>query len=189
MEQAQKQLEEIIKTHGHEATVAAAAKVLQAVSYQPPADVVGIIGPNMLTETADRLDQAVVDIVERGQAKEEAYGDKRGLLLEVFKLREDVKLTEAQAFMEVEGEGRNQYAVLDGKQVPLNNDVQRDAYRRAVSKDVRTRLAKAEGELNALEIDIAEATDSWYTAKEVADLTKNRANLQAALLHFLSLRG
>lgn len=154
-----------------------------------PAEFLQVLNPNEIAATVDQLDAAVQAVVEKGEAKEATYGEKPQLMKRRTQLETDVKLTEANALMQVQGEGRNQYVVIDGVKSYLGNDQARDAYRRMMSKESREELARINAEINAVDIELQKATDSWYTAKEAADSIRAKANLQAALLNFLATRG
>lgn len=145
-----------------------------------------IISPESLKLTLDQLDFAIQDVEAKGRDKEDAYGEKGPLLRRKTQLDTDIKLAEAEAIMEIRGEGRSQFVIIDDHQVSLTNDTARDAYRRKASSAQRTDLAAVEAELAQLDISIAQKNDAWYTAKETAETVRAKSNLQAALLNFLS---
>ena len=101
-----------------------------------------------------------------------------------MKLKTAVELKEAEAFMQIQGEGRNQYAYVNDQKVALTNDTLRDAYRQHYSKEERQQLTEVEQELASIDIKIYQTKDAWETAKESADLVKAKAYVQANLLKF-----
>jgi hypothetical protein len=67
----------------------------------------------------------------------------------------------------------------------LTNDKMRDAYRRLYSQTERTELACINGEIGAIDVNLARARDNWEKVKAVTDLVKARASVQSSLLDFL----
>lgn len=145
-----------------------------------------IISPESLKLTLDQLDFVIQDVEAKGKDKEAAYGEKGPLLRKKTQLDTDIKLAEAEAIMNIRGEGRNQFVIIDDHQVALTNDTTRDAYRRNSSRGQRQELASVEAELAQLDISIAQKNDAWYTAKESSESVRAKSNLQAALLNFLA---
>lgn len=145
-----------------------------------------LVSPESLKLTLDQLDFVINDIETKGKAKEEAYGEKGRLLKRKTQLDTDIKLVEAEAIMNIQGEGRNQFVIIDDHQVALTNDTTRDAYRRKSSKTERLELANVESELAQLDAEIAQKNDAWYTAKETSENVRAKSNLQASLLNFLA---
>lgn len=144
-----------------------------------------IINAQKLQDTLQQLDGAVSDVITAGEKRESSYGEKRDLLKRKYELEGRIEVEEAQALMEVKGDGKEAHAIVNGEKVSITNDKARDAYRRYASKEARTELAQVEGQLAQLDVDRFRATDAWETAKAVADLVGNKASLQAALLNFL----
>ena len=150
-----------------------------------PAEYIPVLAPQKLEDTVSQLDTAVSEVLTAGEAVEAAYKDRGGLLRRKAQLETDVQLTEASALMEIKGEARSQYAIVAGEKVALTNDQARDAYRRMASKEQREELAKVEGELLALDVELEKAKEKRNTMKEANDSIRAKANIQAALLNFL----
>lgn len=153
-----------------------------------PAEYIPVIAADKLANTVAELDAGIADILKAGQAKEAAYANKRDLIKQKVQLETEVKLAESEALMEIKGEARSQYVVIAGEKVALNNDTARDAYRRMASKELREKLAEVEGEIAAIDVDIARASDSWYSSKDANDSIRAKAHVQGSLLEFLSSR-
>lgn len=160
--------------------------ILNSVSREIPAEYLAVLTPQQLEDSIHQLNASVEDITETGNFKEESYEGKKTLVKRRVELATAIKITEAEAVMSIQGEGKNQYVIVKGEQKPLTNETMRDAYRRTASKDLRLELAWVEGEIQTLEVGIGQATDAWYTAKEASDSIRGKANLQARLLQFLS---
>ena len=156
---------------------------------QVPAEFTRLISPDALQATMNSLDLAISVEAGASDAKEASYGNKGDLLKRKVQLDTSIKITEAEAFGKVQGEGKAQYVNVAGEKLYLTNDTARDAYRRMASKLDREELAKVNGELGRLEVDQFKATDAWHGAKGVADSIGKKADLQAALLYFLAGRG
>ncbi|PGM44880.1 hypothetical protein CN949_30670 [Bacillus thuringiensis] len=169
--------------HGKEKLLAAATKIL---GKKVPTDYVRVLDPLELQASLQQIDAAVQDVLEKGKAREEAYGKKADLIKQKVKLKTAVELKEAEAFMQIQGEGRNQYAYVNDQKVALTNDTLRDAYRLHYSKEERQQLTDVEQELASIDIKIYQTKDAWETAKESADLAKAKAYVQANLLKFLA---
>jgi hypothetical protein len=161
----------------------------QSKPRQVPAEFMRLISPDALQATMNSLDLAISVEAGASDAKEASYGNKGDLLRQKAQLDTSIKLTEAEAFGKVQGEGKAQYVNVAGEKLYLTNDTARDAYRRMESKLDREELAKVNGELGRLEVAQFKATDAWYGAKGVADNIGKKADLQAALLNFLAGRG
>ena len=153
-----------------------------------PAEYIPVISAKMLERTVSELDAGIEDILKAGQAKETAYANKRELIKRKYQLDTEIDLVEADAFMLIEGEARSQYVMIGDKKVALGNDQARDAYRRTSSKELRQQMAAVEGEIAAIDTEIAKAQDKWYTAKDANDNVRAKANIQASLLQFLGGR-
>ena len=69
--------------------------------------------PLELQASLQQIDAAVQDVLEKGKAREEAYGEKASLIKQKVKLKTAVELKEAEAFMQIQGEGRNQFAYVN----------------------------------------------------------------------------
>lgn len=154
-----------------------------------PAEYFKILGPEGLDYTFSALDSAVTSQLEAGAKREAAHRDRSDLVRRRAQLETSIKLTEAEAIMNIVGTGKDAYVMIGDKMTYMPNDTARDAYRRTVSKADREELAQVNGEIAAIEADIVRAKDTWDTAKEASDTLRARANAQAALLNFLASRG
>lgn len=185
MEELRQQVEALIAQHGEAAVDQAIRALCKRTTKTIPAEHLPVISAEKIRDTVTQIDATVSEILEAGQAKEEAHKDRADLLRRKAQLETDVQLTEADALMQIKGEARSQYVEISGEKVALNNDQARDAHRRMASKDVRAELARVEGDIYAIDVEIAKARDKWETKKEAADLIKAKAAVQASLLNFL----
>ncbi|MEH7457558.1 hypothetical protein V7183_10075 [Bacillus sp. JJ1127] len=183
MSELNKQIRSLQEVHGTEKLLAAAKEIL---GKKVPSDYVRVLDPLELQASLQQIDAVVQDVIDKGKAREEAYGEKIKLLKQKTKLETQVKLKEAEAFMAIQHEGKSQYVIIDNQKVILGNDKMRDAYRRQYSKVEREELAEIEAELSAIDTGLSAAKDAWETAKESADLVKAKAYVQANLLKFLA---
>lgn len=151
-----------------------------------PAEYIPIISSQVLESTLIELNAGMDDILKAGQAKEAVYANKRELIKAKLRLDTEIKLAESEAIMEIRGEARSQYIMVGTEKVTLGNDQARDAYRRMAAKDLRTEMARVEGELAAIDVDLAKANDCWYCSKDANDNIRAKASVQASLLNFLS---
>lgn len=179
-------LKGLIADHGEENVREAATRLLGLASKSLPAEHTPVLSPEKIQDTLLQLDSAVSDVLKAGEELDEAYGERAELGKRRVQLETDVKLTEAEAIMLIEGEARSQYVVVGDKKVALNNDTARDAYRRMAAKPQREELAKINAELHSIEVNIEQAKEKRNTAKEANDSVRARANIQAALLNFLA---
>ncbi len=154
-----------------------------------PAEHFRILGPEGLDYTFTALDSAVSSQLEAGNKREAAHRDRSDLVRRRAQLETSIKLTEAEAIMNIVGTGKDAYVMIGEKMTYMPNDTARDAYRRTVSMEDRKALAQVNGEIAAIEADIVRAKDGWDTAKEASDTLRARANAQSALLNFLASRG
>lgn len=153
-----------------------------------PAEFIPVIAANKIADTIAELNAGIDDILKVGQAKEAAYANKKELIKQKLELDTEIKLAESDAIMEIRGEARSQYVMIEGEKVMLGNDQARDAYRRMASKDLRRQLAQIEGQIAAIDVDIAKANDNWYSSKDANDNIRAKARVQSSLLEFLSNR-
>lgn len=181
-------IKNLMQIYGPEKVNAAARQLLE-MSYKPiPAEHFRILNPNALTDTANQLDLSIKNVLSAGNNRELAYGDKSSLVAEQIQLEAAVKLAEAEAFMNSQGDGKEQYGIVDGKKIMLNNDTNRDAYRRAYSAADRRALAENAGKIAALDVELSQANDTFQIAVKAADTLTAKARLQAALLNYLAGR-
>lgn len=171
------------------AVVGRLEKLQAAKAKGVPAEYFKILGPEGLDYTFTALDSAVSSQLEAGNKREAAHRDRSDLVRRRAQLETSIKLTEAEAIMNIVGTGKDAYVMVGEKMTYMPNDTARDAYRRTVSKVEREELAKVNGEIAAIEADIVRAKDGWDTAKEASDTLRAMANAQAALLNFLASRG
>lgn len=188
MNDVQEQLEHLVTLYGPDKVKAAAQKLLSASVRTMPAEYIPVLSPDEVEKTIRNLDQALDWVVNAGRKKEGTYQDKAGLVKQQTTMEAAVKLAEAEAFMKIEGEGRDQYVMEEGKKIPLNNDASRDAFRRRASAEERRQAANLTAQINAIDVELAEAGDAWFTAKEAVETIRAKAYLQAALLNFLAGR-
>ncbi|GAA4711380.1 hypothetical protein [Brevibacillus fulvus] len=151
---------------------------------------INILKPEELQMTLQQLDAAAQDVINAGQAREEAYGNKADLVKQRTTLKTDVDLTESEAIMNIKGEGKSAYAEMPGgEKVYLTNETAREAYRKMASQEQRKSLALVEADINALEVIYYQASDKWQTVKAASDAIQAKANLQAAMLTFMAKQG
>jgi len=151
-----------------------------------PTEYIPIISTRVLEGTLIELNAGMDDILKAGQAKEAVYANKRELVKQKLSLDTEIKLAESDAIMQIRGEARSQYIMIGTEKVILGNDTARDAYRRMAAKDLRLEMARVEGELAAIDVDLAKASDAWYCSKDANDNIRAKATVQASLLNFLS---
>lgn len=182
------QFEQLVAVYGEEKVKALARELLAAQARPIPAEHIPVISTDALEKTVRQLEWALSEVQKAGDKKEAAYQDKAYLVTQQHLFDASVKLAEADAFMRIEGEGRDQYVYEEDKKVLLNNDAARDAFRRRASGEERRQLSNFTAKLSARDVEIAKASDAWFTAKETAENIRAKAYLQAALLNFLSGR-
>lgn len=183
-EEATNKFIELVQTYGAEAVLAGAKQLLDGKRVEP--EFLKTVNANNIDTTFQQLDRSLQLVLDRGEEHQDLYKNRGQLLHEKMLLETDVKLTEANAIMKIQGNGKDQY-VLDGEiKIPLTNETARDAYRRKSSATARQRLATVEAELAKIESDIWKSKDTWGAVKETLDILRAKANLQTALLYFLS---
>ena len=188
MEDIRKQFEGLVAAYGPEKVKAMARELLQSQGRPIPAEHLPIISSDMLEKTMYQLDSALNNIQEAGAKKEATYQQKAELVRQKTMQETAIKLAEADAFMRIEGEGRDQFVMEGSRKISLNNDAARDAFRRRSSADERRDLAEVNSAINHIDIELSQAGDMWFTAKEAAESVRCKASLQAALLNFLTGR-
>lgn len=70
--------------------------------------------------------------------------------------------------------------------VSLNNDTQRDAFRRHFSAAERKELASVEADIKAIEVAQFKAREDLEAKKEALSCIRAKAELQAAVLTYLA---
>ncbi|WP_371380869.1 hypothetical protein [Sporomusa aerivorans] len=188
MNDVQEQLEHLVTLYGPDKVKFAVQKLLGASSRPMPAEYIPILAPSLLERTVAQLERALDDVKAAGYAKENVYRNKADLVKQQTTMEAAVKLAEAEAFMQIEGEGRDQYVMEEDKKIALNNDAARDAFRRRASAEERRQAANLTAQINAIDVELAEAGDAWFTTKEAVETIRAKAYLQAALLNFLAGR-
>jgi hypothetical protein len=145
-----------------------------------------LITPERLQGVQNLIDATLADVTAAGQNVEASYGEKAALKKAITQLEGSIKITEAEAFMQI---GADNTVTIDGKTVKLSNGEMRDMYRVYVTRDLRKQKAEKEAELNQIEVKLFQAKDRWEEAKLAADLVVAKSWAQANLLKFLSSRG
>jgi hypothetical protein len=161
---------------------AEAAKIRRSI----PSEYIPVLRPEALADTMAQLDSAIGDIIEKGKAKEEAYGEKGKDVKRKWQLEGAIKVTEATALMQIQGSGKDAFAMVNGQKFPCGTEQLKDAYRRLASAEQRNELAEVEGDIAKQDIEVFKANDAWYTVKDAGDKIAAKASLQAALLNFLA---
>ena len=153
---------------------------------KPTREFIKILSDDELRATALQLDAAVSEVVTAGEQRESVYGEKAVLMKRGRELQTEIKLAESNAIMQIQGNGKDAFAIVDGRKVFLTNDTARDAYRREASRAERTELAKIEGQLMQIDVTLGKASDVFNTKVEVLHGIQAKAKLQAALLEYLA---
>lgn len=176
----------LAETFGQDAVMEAAERLLGKI-YSPrpiPAEYLGVLAPIQLQDTVRQLDATVDDILAHGKAREQAYGNKGELLKRKRDIEGRIQIEEATAFMGISADGKT--AAWNGITYPLNNEANRDAFRRTVSAEARKLLAEVEGDLAQIEVAQMQARDGWETALQAAESVRAKAFVQAQLLNQLA---
>ncbi len=150
-----------------------------------PRELEAIIGTDVLARTMENLDRTINQIVISASSKNEVYRNKSELMKKKTELETAIKLKEAEAFMETVGEGKEQRGVIDNKTILLNNDANRDAYRRMASANERRELSIVMSELNAIDTDIARSNTEFQKYVELANTIRAKSMVQSSLLNYL----
>ena len=74
MSELNNQIRSLQEVHGTEKLLAAATEIL---GKKVPTDYVRVLDPLELQASLQQIDAAVQDVLEKGKAREEAYGEKR----------------------------------------------------------------------------------------------------------------
>lgn len=180
------QLTMLVGQYGRDAVVQAAEQLLAAAVKKIPAGYDSVVTADKIAFSVQAIDAAVSDVVAAGEVVDKAYGERASLLKQKTQLETAMQLTEANAIMQIRGESRSQYVMVEGEKVGLNNEEARKAYAKMASQIERKQLAEVEAQLNEIEVKIMQAKDNYATAKEGADLVKAKAHVQGNLLNFLA---
>lgn len=190
VQQARAQLEGTLTAFGPEVTRQAASELMGAIITPPlremPAELYHILSPAAVIDTKQQLDACVSDLLEKGSKREQAYDGKKALIGRKYMLETAIQLKESEAFMNNMDENGKTGILPNGSQFPLNNDTNRDIFRKLHSAVERKQLGEVEAELKTIEIDAMQARDSYETAVSNAEIVKSKAFLQANLLRFIS---
>jgi hypothetical protein len=163
-------------------------KLLNTSMRSIPAEHFTVLSPQAIEDTVKQLFYIDQEIQNAADHRETVDNNKAELVQQKTQLETAVKLTEAEAFMHVYGEGKEQYGLIGDKKIVLNNDTNRDAYRRSYSAAERKELAEICGEINAIDVDLDRANDMLRAVLERSHIVAARAGLQAALLNYLARR-
>lgn len=177
------QLKALIDQHGA-ATVVEAVKQLTAKHI--PKTATPLVDDDKLQASLYQLDTGVGDILAAGIAVEAAYKDKADLMKRSRQLDTEIQLAEAEAFINIQGTGKDAFVQFRGKKIALTNDQSRDAYRRSVSRDFRDEKATVDAAVTKLDIEIMRAKDAYNAKLEAFHGIRVKANLQAAILNSLA---
>src|SRR5690625_304653 len=172
----------LIDDYGNEKVLQAAEQLLDQEQKKRAGQYHELVTPEKLTDDLQFVDHALSDLHETGNAVQEAYANRSSLVKRITQLETEIDLDEAEAFMMLDGNK----VKMDGRTVTLSNDKMRDAYRKYVTREPRTELAKLQAELKAIEIEIYKAKEKQEESKQSADLIKARLYVQGNLLKFLS---
>lgn len=138
-----------------------------------------VLVPGQIAETVDDL---LVSANTLAEQVDETYKRRGEIVKRLKTLDTEILLKEADAFMQV-GDGT---ALVDGKVIKLSNAEMRDAYRRQFSADLRRERAELEGELEELNVLIAENNQKRREFITASECQMRKAGLQTALLNFLA---
>lgn len=145
-------------------------------------DYLPIISADRVSATMDEL-QAVQDEVYRVAAvRQSAYENKATLMKQKTELETAIKLTESEALMNTEFIGKDQFGTIEGHRIPLNNDTNRNTFRRMSSSEERRKLGEVTADIARIEVEYAKANDEWQAAIERAAAVKAKAAIQSKLL-------
>lgn len=175
----------LVGKHGKEA-VGQAAEMLLNFKRKPTTEYHEVLNPGVIKDTLWQLDASLNDLDEVSKKQQAVFGEKGPLLQRKRQLETEIQLAEAEAFMTIQGEGRSQFVVVDGKKISLTNDTMRDAYRRKMSGDLRKKLAEVEGELLKIETEQEKVKDEWFSKKEMVENVRAKAIVQGNLLKYLA---
>lgn len=175
-------IHELLTAYGPDAVIAA---VKQLTAKSIPATYSPLVSEAKLAETLYQLDTAIAEILEAGKQQEDTYQNKAELLKRQRALDTEVQLCEANALMQIQGQGKDAFVTVNGFRVAMTNDASRDAYRRNASKDLRTDQALVESQIASIDVALSKARDAYASKQEALNGIRVKANLQAALLAYL----
>lgn len=182
------ELQKLFEKYGVDTVVKAVA---EATTQHIPTINTPVVTDNQIINTISQLDAAVSDILEAGRKNEETYQNKADLARRARQLETSIQITEAEAINTIIGTGKDAYGVItysDGTstKVSLNNDTQRDAFRRHFSAAERKELASVEADIKAIEVAQFKAREGLEAKKEALSCIRAKAELQAAALTYLA---
>ncbi len=175
------QIKEMVETYGYDVVVEAVRKA----TTKPLPTTNALIHEENLAATLYQLDTGVADILQAGNANEVAYQNKAELQKRARQLDTEIQLCEANALMEIQGTGKDAFAIIDGKKIAVTNDQSRDAYRRVASQALRKELGEIEAEITKLDIGLAKSRDAYNAKLEAFQGIRVKATLQANILAYL----
>jgi hypothetical protein len=189
MDLLKQQFKTMVEEFGEAEVMKEAEELKKGIAQRVPYSFINVLNPDVIARTIEQLDAGIQDLIEAGRHREAEYAEKSALMREMTQMETAKKLTEANALMRIENDGKDYVwrENPDGTRFKqyLTNDKMRDAYRRLASEKERTELAKLNGEIGAIDVNLARARDNWEKVKAVTDLVKSRAAVQSALLEFL----
>lgn len=183
-----KAMEEVIAKYGEEEVSKCVAR---ALAVHVPTINTPVVTDEQVLNTLSQLDAAVADMLEAGKKQEDTYQNKADLVRRARQLETAIQLTESEAINTICGTGKDAYGIItykDGTQtkVALNNDTQRDAFRRHFSAEERKELASVEADVRAIEVSQFKAKEDYDAKKEALSCIRAKAQLQAAALSYLA---
>lgn len=185
-ETLQQYLESGVTLFGAEAMKDASELVLGADFAQIPSEYHPLLSPAELNQTFKQLDDAMSEVANAGYAKEMAYTGMGDLKAAVKAASAAVALKEAEAFMQIKGDGKDAYAIVDGEKMSVTNDKAREALRKHHAKEEHKMLSDAQTQVDIKQYYIEEKTVAYERAVELSRIVNNKATLQGNLLLFLA---
>lgn len=176
------EIKELMDKYGADAVVEA---VRGFTSKHVPKTATPLVDEDKLQATVYQLDTGVGEILAAGAVVENTYQNKAELLKQSRQLDTEIKLAEAGAVLEIQGTGKDAFAVVGGKKVAITNDTARDAFRRTASKEYRERQAALDADIAKIDVELARAKDTYGTKLEALACIRAKANLQANILAIL----
>ena len=182
------ELQKLFEKYGVDTVVKA---VTEATTQHIPTINTPVVTDSQIINTISQLDAAVSDILEAGRKNEETYQNKADLARRARQLETSIQITEAEAINTICGTGKDAYGVITypngtSTKVSLNNDTQRDAFRRHFSAAERKELASVEADIKAIEVAQFKAREDLEAKKEALSCIRAKAELQAAALTYLA---
>lgn len=168
-------LQELIDIHGGPEVEKAFLQLLSKGGNQTPAHIYARnLSPDYVESTLDQLDAGCSESLKAGVSKAELIKQKTTLDTEI-------KLIEADAFMNADCDGKKVTVLVKGKPMVLETDSMKDQWRRSITANLRRERAKVQGDLDAVtfECERIEKTNAGIRAK---------AELQSSMFRYLAGR-